>query len=133
MLNRKIVPAITLGVIITIIVSFAIPRAVWAQTPICRDALGNVIPCPEPEKEKKKTPVPPRPTQTPTPRPTLTPTSTKPAQSSGLGAIPPIPTDSGMVATADYPPIGGMPAWLGPFVGLFAIGSLLIFLLGFFF
>ena len=128
---RTIVPAILLGLVLAFFISGVHPQVAHAQT-TCRDAAGVPIPCPEPEKEKKKTPIPPRPTQTPTHRPTLTPTSTKPPQSSGLGGIPPIPTDSGMVATTDYPPIGGMPAWLGPFVGLFAIGSLLIFLIGLF-
>jgi hypothetical protein len=96
------------------------PQQVSAET--CRDARGNVIPCPE--KRKTKTPLPPPPSSTPTATPTATPT--KPLSAFGFGGISPIPTDKRPpkidTPWGDLPTFGGV---LGPLL----LGGLLLLLL----
>lgn len=116
MKNRAIVPAIGLGLILSLIVPAIIPRFVFAQS--CTDARGNPIACPVAPDQggHKKKPTPTRPrdyktnTPTATPQPTLTPsitaivslTPTKvavaPIIPSGDGP-PPVAPDSG----SDWP------------------------------
>lgn len=111
--------AITLASAILLIAALFLalpPQQVSAQT--CRDARGNVIPCPE--KRKTKTPLPPAPTSTPSATPT------KPASVFGFGGVPPIPTDKRppKIETpwGDLPTFGGV---LGPLL----LGGLLLLLL----
>jgi len=106
---------ISLSVTLLIAAVFlALPqRPVSAQT--CRDARGNVIPCPE---KKKKTPTPVRPTRTPTPPPTLTPSVT-PAVSPTPTAFPSLP----IIPGGDGPPL-----WLlggGLLLGLLIVGFII--------
>ena len=86
-MKSKLASISSLAALLIAAVFLALPqRPVSAQT--CRDAAGNVIPCPP--KKEKKTPTPVRPTRTPTPTPTLTPTPTEPPDAgAGVSANPP--------------------------------------------
>jgi hypothetical protein len=76
MKNRALLPAILLGLTLSLVGPFAHPVVVLAQTQ-CHDNSGMIIPCPtEEERKKKPTRTPLRPTKTATP--TLTFTATPP-------------------------------------------------------
>src|SRR3990172_7396145 len=108
MKNRTIVLAIILGVSLSIVVPFAIPRIVMAQD--CFDPAGRPITCPpEPEEEEEERPTEisypsftptalptstPLPTETPRPADTATPVASE-TPTAVLAAVPTTPGSGG--------------------------------------
>lgn len=121
MLTRTIVPAVILGVILSIVIPFANPAIVSAQT--CYDAAGAPIACPDKKKEKRPTIIYPSytPTSTVTPTATLRPTATK--------TETPTSTSTPIIGKADDSPSGpessggSSPAWWIGLLGILLGGS----------
>jgi hypothetical protein len=114
--------AIILGVMLTIVATFAHPTIVLAQT--CHDPFGNEIACP-PVKVKKKKPtlVPRPPTKTATPPPTFTPTM-PPIASLTPEVLQLLPPSSGGGGSQDQ--TSGFPGGFGGGLGMIIVVCLII-------